>query len=325
MHMKVLVTGGSGFIGTNLIERLLADGHSALNIDIKPPQDERQRPQWREVDIMDASKLSRVTAEFAPTHVVHLAARTDIDEKKDVAGYAVNFDGTRNVIEAATACGTVKRTLLASTRMVCRIAYQPKDEFDYLPTTIYGESKILMEKLTREIDPPFAWCLMRFTSVWGPWFSVPYADFFLAIARGHYIHPRGMRIYKSFGYVGNSVHYIYGLLQGEEAAMHRKTFYVGDTPPLEVFEWANMIARELGRRPTREMPLFVLKTLANIGEVLRMLGMKRVPLTRFRLANLLTQMTYDVEPVLKIAGPLPYTLEEGVKTTIAWAKKHRRF
>ena len=67
--MKILCTGGSGFIGTHLMDQFLANKNELLNVDIKAPQKADQFKYWMECDILDFEKLLLVFAEFQPTHV----------------------------------------------------------------------------------------------------------------------------------------------------------------------------------------------------------------------------------------------------------------
>lgn len=60
------------------------------------------------------------------------------------------------------------------------------------------------------VDLP--WVLVRPTSIWGPWFDVPYRNFFLSVARRRYVHPAGKRIHKSFGFVGNITWHLHRLM-----------------------------------------------------------------------------------------------------------------
>ena len=97
---RVLVTGGSGFIGTNLIQALTAHGVDVLNIDCELPRNPAQTPWWRRVDLLDAPVVGRVVREFSPEIVFHLAARTDLDETAGSEGYAANTIGVENLLLA---------------------------------------------------------------------------------------------------------------------------------------------------------------------------------------------------------------------------------
>jgi len=314
--MKVVVTGGSGFIGTNLVEALCNAGHEVVNLDIKAPV--LQHGLWRQQDILDRQGLAAMLADIAPQVVVHLAARTDLNGA-EVGDYSANTDGVRNLVDAAAAAG-VQRVLFASSRLVCRIGYQPKSAVDFQPTTPYGQSKAIGEQLVRAADAPFEWALLRPTSIWGPWFHVPYRNFFDAIRHGRYVHPRGRRVRKSFGYVGNTVHQLQQLMLAPREALHGRMFYLADYEALEVLAWGQRVCAEFGAAPIRQVPMAALRAAATVGDGLSRLGWKSVPLTNFRLDNLVTEMLHDTADLREVCGPLPHGLDGGVVQTVRWMR-----
>jgi nucleoside-diphosphate-sugar epimerase len=318
---RILVTGGSGFIGTNLLEYCRANGHDLLNVDHKPPKKEDHRGFWRNVDILDKQLLERTVRDFDPELIYHLAARTDLDGKQ-LADYAANTAGTRNVIHAASQLTSLKRIVFTSTRLVCRIGYMPKNESDYSPSTVYGASKIEMERIVRDGcgGLPCSWALFRPTSIWGPWFDVPYKTFFTTIVKGYYVHPGDRPILKSYGYVGNIVQQLDRAMLAPADAVHGKTFYLADYQPLDVRKWATLIQQTMGAKRIRTVPAPLLRPIAWCGDVAKRAGWSNPFLTTFRLNNLLTQMVHDVEPLKQVAGPTSYSLEEGVRTTVAWMR-----
>jgi len=319
--MKVLITGGSGFIGTNLIAHGERLGWEMLNLDINPPKAPAQASYWERADIRDEARMADSFGRFQPVCLVHLAARTDLDETRDLTGYDSNMQGVRAVLAAAKGTSSLQRVLVASSRLVCRIGYQPANDTDYQPTTLYGQSKIETERIVRTGGLAIPWCLLRFTSIWGPYFGVPYRAFFMQIAGGRYVHPRGRRILKSFGYVGNTVAQLHALLEAPAEAWAGRTMYIGDDPPLEVLEWANMIRSALGLAPVPEVPVVLLKAAAAAGDLGKALGWREPPLTRFRLENLLTPMVYDLAPINRVAGPPRISLEQGVADTVSWLRQ----
>jgi nucleoside-diphosphate-sugar epimerase len=244
-----------------------------------------------------------------------------------LSDYSANTIGVQNLIAAIEGLKSLQRIVFASSRLVCRIGYQPSSDQDYCPTTPYGESKVVGEQIVRDAAHriPCSWVIVRPTSIWGPWFDVPYKTFFLAIAKGRYVHPGRAEIFKSFGFVGNTVYELQRLLEAPAESVSEKTFYLADYPPIDVASMANSIQHELGVAPIRTLGVAVLRGAAWMGDVLKLLGWRHPPLTTFRLNNLLTPMVHDLEPLRRIVGELPYSMEEGVRLTAGWLKSHGEF
>lgn len=269
---RVLVTGGSGFIGTNLVEWCREQGDLVVNFDNVPPRNPAHAPLWRKVDILDRSALNQSIMEFNPEFVFHMAARTDL-YGRSVREYEANIDGVGNLIESLRALPTLRLAVFASSMLVCRIGYSPRNEVDYCPNTAYGESKLLGEQLVRsEARESFPWIIVRPTSIWGPWFAALYRDFFTSISRSLYVHPAGMRIRRSYGFVLNCVFQLDHLAKTLPEALVGRTVYLADYDPTERKHWADAIKVQLGSRHVRELPLSLLKVPAFFGDTLKTLG-----------------------------------------------------
>ena len=314
--LKILITGGSGFIGTNAIDFFRTKGFEILNLDIKPPQNHLHEQFWSQCDILDLNTYKKLSLEFNPDYFLHLAARTDLQGKTDLSEYAANIEGVQNTVEVVNSCPRIQRTIFASSRMVCRIDYQPRDFDDYCPPNLYGESKMIGEKIVKKSRINGEWLMIRPTSIWGPWFDVPYKIFFTTIKHRRYFNPGDHNPSKSFGYVGNTVWQLDKLLFTKTEMVNQKIFYLCDYPPLQLRTWAELIRKEMKIKPIPTIPYFVLKGMALIGDGLSFAGWYRVPLTSFRLNNLITNMVYDTQDLEKICGNLPFTLEEGVSKTV---------
>jgi nucleoside-diphosphate-sugar epimerase len=316
---RVLITGGSGFIGTNLVAHLHARGDSVASLDTVQPRNPDHARLWRKVSVLDRDDLRRSVAEFDPELVYHLAARADLDGR-GVGDYEVNTRGVVNLIDALGGARNLRFVVFASSMLVCRPGYMPRDETDYCPSTYYGESKVESEKLVRQLATGFPWIIVRPTSIWGPWFEAPYRDFFEAVRRGMYVHPRSRRIRRSYGFVLNTVSQLERLGSGRELA--GRTVYLADYEPVELWEWSQAIQRQLGARRVREVPLWILRVAARCGDAAKRLGYRKPPMTSFRLNNLLTDMIHDTRPLRAACGDMPYTMEEGVRITCEWLRSH---
>jgi nucleoside-diphosphate-sugar epimerase len=316
----VIVTGGSGFIGTSLVATLRSRRIEAWNLDIAPPRDPAAAAWHLPVDIMDKEALERTFGRLVPESVCHLAARTDIDGK-EVRDYAVNVQGTRNVLSASR-CAGVRRVLLASSQLVNPIDSVPTDEFAVAPPNAYGRSKVEAEEIVRSEAGATEWVIVRPTSVWGPWFGVKYQGLFRSVRRGLYMHPAGRRITKAWGYVGNVANDIASLLEAGSAV--GKTLYLADEEPYDLLDFAQEIREAWGAPPVRQVPLPVLSAIARIGDASMAMGV-RFPLHSYRLRNLLTDMGIRANAVRTHCGPQAWSRRDGVAATVQWMRTNPGF
>ena len=319
--MRVLITGGSGFIGTNLVEMYLSQGDEVANFDILKPRNPLHESYWHKVDILNDVALTSHMREFNPDVIFHMAARTDLNGKV-AADYQENVLGVRNVIKSLKGITSLRRVIFASSRLVCKIGYMPRNEFDYCPSTPYGESKAIGEQIVRDAIGEIG-CealIVRPTSIWGPWFDIPYKTFFLTIANRQYFHPGAVRVLKSFGYVGNTVYELDKLMRAPSTNVHGKTFYLADYPSTEVSLMANGIQEIIGAPTIKSINISILKIAALFGDLLKICGWRNPPLTSFRLDNLLTPMEHDLNPLKELVGDLPCSMKDGIETTVSWMR-----
>jgi len=311
-------------MGTNLIDFYRSHrAQDLVNWDISTPRNAEHKDLWFPLDLTDGRTLSEALARYRPDVIFHLGARTDLSGKS-VADYSANVDGVANLIQAVQQISPIPRVIFASSRLVCRIGYEPRTENDYCPPNPYGESKVCGEQIIRETaGNEFDWLIVRPTSIWGPWFRTPYRDFFDAVAQGRYLHPSGKKIYKSFGFVGNTCVQLDQLMFAGFGQTNHQTIYLADYPPLEVHEWSNEISRYLGRSEVKTVPVSILRLLARSGDLSTWLGISP-PLTTFRLNNLLTHMVHDTALLQQLVGELPFSLSEATRLTVDWLEKSVR-
>lgn len=313
--MKILLTGGSGFIGTNLIENYLSKNHNVLNIDFKQPINQEQNEFWENIDIRDSSNLNAAFLEFMPDYVVHLAARADL-RGKTIEDYDTNTVGVQNIIDACNQCSSIKKVIFTSTMLVCKVGYYPKTDSDYCPPNLYGESKMLGEKIVRKgsVSMSFDWSIVRPTSIWGPWFGPTYRDFFLMLMKKTYINFIGKTSTKTYGYIDNTLYQINAILFSKNTNL--KMYYLGDYDPTNINKWASEISNELGYK-LKSIPIIFIWFASYLGEFLKVFNIK-FPITKFRYKNMTTDNIIPLQNTMEVAPNLPVIRSVGIKSTIKW-------
>jgi nucleoside-diphosphate-sugar epimerase len=318
---KILITGGSGFIGTNLVGNLLSEGYEVLNLDKVTPRDKNQAAAWKQVDLLDYENLHKLITAFSPEAIVHLAAVTDLDGTND-AYYKANTVGVTNLLKIAAELPSLARVLLASSMYVCKPGYIPTGYDDYRPHTLYGKSKMDGELVVKNSPKQkFEWVIFRPTSIWGPWFGIPYIDFFNVVYQDRY-YDFGSTCTKTYGYVENAVYQLKKLLTAP--GVHGRTFYIGDKPPIHIAEWANEIAAEMGKGKIKKIPYLAIQAAATVGDVLAKFGVK-FPMTSFRLTNMQTDNVLPLDDLYEITGGSPVSRQEGVRNTLKWLREHKGY
>ena len=175
---SVLVTGGAGFIGSHVVDALLAAGHSVAvldNLSTGKPENLHPGARFHLVDLRDAEAVARVVAEEQPTVICHQAALCDVrGSVTDPAGYAqVNVVGTLNLLQAACAAGSVRRFVFASTGGA---VYGEPEELPVTevcparPLDPYGASKLACEQFLFTYQHNFGLetVILRYANVYGP-------------------------------------------------------------------------------------------------------------------------------------------------------------
>ena len=323
--MKLLVIGGSGFIGINYIDYVLSKGVlDIINIDIKQPVKQMHNKFYHNCDIMDYDKLNKIISDFGPTHVVHLAAKTGVHTITDINEFAPNMKGISNIINILQNINTVEHVIFTSTLLVCKMGYIPKHDTDYMPSTAYGKSKVEGEKIVRNYDGlNFSWTIIRPISVWGPWMIEPYINFFKAVAGGWYFHIGQGHYKRSMGYSENIAHEIHSILLATKDKVDKKTFYVGDPEPTDLYDFAEKVGKALNKSKIFKMPYPIAKSFALTGDILKFFGWSGVPLSSFRLNNIRTEYIFDLSPIINVSAPLPYSIDEGIERSVRWMKNEK--
>jgi UDP-glucose 4-epimerase len=260
--MRYLVTGGAGFIGSTLVDRLLALGHDVTVYDNLSTGHERfladsrcsQKCTVVQGDLLDGESLQRAIA--GVDFVFHLAANADVrfgleHPRRDLEQ---NTIGTFNVLEAMRT-GGVRRIAFASTGSVygeATIVPTPEDAPFPIQTSLYAASKLAGESLIQAYCQGFGFQahIFRFVSILGERYSHGHVfDFYRSLS----LDPATLRVLgdghqrKSYLYVQDCIDAM--LCAIENAREPVNVFNLGTNEYCEVNDSIGWITAHLGLRP----------------------------------------------------------------------------
>ena len=291
--MKVLVTGGAGFIGSHLVERLIRDGHDVTSVDnlddYYPPRLKRlnmlqalpsHQLRWVWGDIADRDLMDKLARD--QDAVMHLAARPGVRRSIDEPGrYAeVNVTGTINVLEASRRA-RVGHVVVGSSSSVYGVSPDipfHEESSRLLPASPYGASKLAAEQFCRGFQHlhgiPVT-CLRLFT-VYGPRQRPDMAihRFVAGITAGRPITIFGDgRARRDYTYVDDVVD---GLMLAIARPNGFQIYNLGTTETISLADLIGTLEHALGMRavldPQPDQPGDVPITYANIDRAAKDLG-----------------------------------------------------
>jgi UDP-glucose 4-epimerase len=263
---QYFVTGCAGFIGSNLVDRLLVDGHAVVgydNLSTGRPEflaEARRSPAFTfvEGDLLDTESLLAAMRRGATERVFHLAANADISRglERPRRDLEQNTIATYNVLEAMRAVNA-RQIVFSSTGSVYgepEVFPTPEDAPFPIQTSFYAASKLACEGLIEAFCEGFGFqgWIYRFVSVLGERYTHGHVfDFYkklLADPSGIDVLGNGKQT-KSYMYVGDCID---GLLAGIEHG-HAKVnvFNLGTDETIRVEQSLGLIAGRLGLSPTR--------------------------------------------------------------------------
>lgn len=306
--MRVLVTGGAGFIGAHCIRRLIQIGHEVCGLDNFNDYYARalkeDRADWvraevgsfplHVLDLTDKTGLFELFSEFRPDVVLHLAAQAGVRYSLECpeAYLASNLTGFLNILEACRHY-PVKHLIYASSSSVYGasngIPYKEKDNTDY-PLSLYAATKKANEAMAHSYAHLFGIpCSgLRFFTVYGPWGRPDMSPvlFAKAIAEG-----RPLKLFnhgqhrRDFTHVDDIVESIARLLdkppikksaRGDDNIASNvpwRLFNIGGQRPVELLHYVALLEKLLGRTAIIEMlplqPGDVMETCADSKELER--------------------------------------------------------
>ena len=173
--MRITVTGGAGFIGSHLVDRLIEDGHTVQVIDNLYTGNKEfvhSKAQFVELDIRDP-KLYSVLEEFRPDYIFHEAAQTEVSTSMSdpMLDCDINLMGLINLLNAAVKLDVKKFLMPSSAAVYGNLDTLPLNEnMIGNPSSFYGLTKLTTEHYLRIYHEAFGlpYLCYRYSNVFGP-------------------------------------------------------------------------------------------------------------------------------------------------------------
>jgi nucleoside-diphosphate-sugar epimerase len=325
--MKALITGGTGFIGSRLALKLLADGATVrilgqVNNDAEADNKRSVEQEGAEVvlgSVTEREQLFELTEGI--DLVYHLAAAQHEANIPDEKFWEVNVTGTKNMLEASVEAG-VSRFVHGSTIGVygAAMAGRMDEQSPLKPDNIYGVTKLEAEKLVLAFQKKLLVVVIRISETYGPGdrrllklFKAIEKNFFFMIGNGQNLH--------HLIYVDDLIDGLCLAATAESAVGN--TFVLAGKEPMTTNDMVAIIAEELDtkiRQMRAPLPLFLL--LAMIMEaMLRPIGLQP-PLHRRRMDFFRKSFVFSTELASSCLGFAPrYGFKQGVAETASWYTK----
>ncbi|MDO8526353.1 MAG: NAD-dependent epimerase/dehydratase family protein [Deltaproteobacteria bacterium] len=304
--MKILITGGAGFIGSNVAEAYLNAGHKVVivdNLSTGKRENVPAKARFYQADICDASALEKIFDEEKVEIVNHLAAQADVRISVSNPGQdaRVNIIGGLNLLE------------LCQKRQVSKIIYSgtggalygetlqnsPTEDFSVDPFSHYGVSKYALELYIRLYAHLYKlnYTILRYANVYGP-------------------------RQNPFGEAGVVAIYIHSMLENKSPLIFgdgkqlRDYVYVGDVAQ------ANLKALDCPPDKTINIGSGVTTSVNTLFEILKKeTGFKGQPQYEPKRAGEIQKSSLDASLAKKILGWKPtVSIKEGLQKTLAWQK-----
>ena len=322
--MPILVTGATGFIGSHVVDALLARGEQ-----VRCLVRSHRRLRWLEgldVEIFEGDCTRPETlgpAVQGANRVIHAAGATFAPSV--AAFFSCNAAGTRNLLDACLAFGGVERFVLLSSQAAAgpgSRAHPAREGDPPRPLSPYGRSKLAAERHCLEVADRLSVGILRPSAVYGPR-DTGFLPYFRLVRRGFLIEFGAGEREISLCFVNDLVQGVVSLVDSHLAS--GSVYFIADSEP---YSWAaveQLLCALWGVKGRRiVVPGVILKTAGVIGQVYGAVTGRPVPINRARVAELLEKhWVCDSSAARRdLAFSPEINLENGLNKAVRWYEQN---
>ncbi len=310
--MNILITGGSGFVGSNLIN-VLSNSNSILNID-------KKESKWHKsiskiLNINDEQNLNKI--QFQADMIIHLAAEHRDDVKPKSLYQEVNVEGTKNIIKFAEN-RDINSIIFFSSVAVYGFAKRGTDENGKInPFNDYGSTKWLAEvelnKWYEKNPEKRRLIIIRPTVIFGPRNRGNFYNLINQVASSKFVMVGRGKNYKSLAYIDNVIDFVKKSLELDKG---NYCFNFIDKPESNMNKIMSVIYEALGKKkPKIYIPFFIAYSLAKLLDISSFISKKKFAISSIRIKKFCSDTSFETS-VSKIGFKSKYSIEDAIKKTV---------
>lgn len=300
MSKSVLVTGATGFIGSNLVEALIKNEHNVTSL-IRKGGHGNAKSEVIVGDLTD-EKINFTNEQY--DYVFHLAAHTPLEKNKKIT-HKVNFGGTKNLFSNVRE-KTKSILYVSGLGVYGQTGDKVVDEsFPYNPDTEFVKTRLdaqkFLEKNCDELGINFS--VVHLGDVYGPdgWF---YEFLVKRLLKNTFRLPKGGEYYKGFVHIDDVVGSMISIM---EKSQTNNTFIVSDSLPTRFKDFVMYVADAIGAKQPGNVPVFLAKAVLG-GDLIKLLT------TSMNVSNAKISKIYDFK--------FP-TYREGIPAVVSEMKRRK--
>lgn len=322
--MKVLVTGATGFVGSNIVDALLRQEYQVRALVRETSNTKRLKRKKASLsygDLLDQKTLLTATKDVDV--IIHAAGILGGFRITPDKLWLIHVQGTRKLLEAARKNKVKRFILISSIAAAGAVEHIANEKVLPKPETPYDKAKYEGEELIRRFchKEKIGYTIIRPGFVYGMYAMGKKATLFRLIQKQRFFIVGSGKNLVSFVYTENLNQGILLTLTKKKAV--NNTYIISDKRPYEMNEFINTIADQLKVKRPMHLPKLIAFMAAIILEKVALITKKEPLLNRERVHNLTSSFSFSVKKAQKELGYEPkINLKKGITKTIAWYKKN---
>jgi nucleoside-diphosphate-sugar epimerase len=312
--MRVLVIGGSGFIGPRLIDALLERGHSVVNLDTAPSARHPELTKFG--DVRDRDRVAEVARDA--DLIVNLAA-AHRDDVRPLSLYdEVNTGGAESVVAAAESAGVARIVFTSTVALYGLDNENATEDSEPRPFNDYGRTKLEAEQrflAWARRDPDRSLVVIRPSVVFGEGNRGNVYNLANQVANGRFLMIGNGANRKSMSYVGNIASF---LADQVDAPGGVTVVNYADKPDLSTREIITIIRDQLGQRQTLvRLPLALGLAGGYVLDAVARISRRTFPISAVRIRKFVASTTVNTDRLLASGYQPRFSLEDALRRTVA--------